>query len=142
LIGSDTHCFTANRSTVWKKKGKCHSYLRLSTMNPIPHSTFHHRRDSLLGDWFFNVRCARSISAIFVVWFMVFNATFKNISVTSWQSVLFWWRTPQYQKKTIDLHAVCHWQIFSHNVVSTALHLASAGVRTHKISGDRHWLHR
>ena len=25
---------------------------------------------------------------IFKIWFMVFNATFKNISVISWQSVL------------------------------------------------------
>jgi hypothetical protein len=138
LIGSDTHCVTANRSTVWKN-GKCHSYLRLSTMNPIPHSTFHHRRGSLLGDWFFNVRCARSISAIFVVWFMVFNATFKNSSVISWQSVLFWWRTPQYQKKTIDLHAASHWQTFSHNVVSS---YTLPKRWTRNVSGGRHWLHR
>ena len=35
-------------------------------------------------------------------WFMMFNATFNNISVISWQSV-YWWRKP---KKTTDLSQV------------------------------------
>ena len=34
------------------------------------------------------------------VWFIVFNATFNNISVISW------WRKPEYQEKTIDLSQV------------------------------------
>ena len=34
---------------------------------------------------------------------MVFNATFINISVISWQSVLLWWRKPGNPEKTTDL---------------------------------------
>jgi len=38
------------------------------------------------------------------VWFrfVVFNATFNNISVISWRSV-YWWGKPEYPEKTTDL---------------------------------------
>jgi hypothetical protein len=45
----------------------------------------------------------------------------------------YWRRKPEYPGKT----AVSHWQTLSHNVVSCL-----CGIRTHNISGDRHWLHR
>ena len=34
--------------------------------------------------------------------FMVFNATFNNISVISWRQ-FYWWRKPQYQEKTTNM---------------------------------------
>ena len=47
------------------------------------------------------------------VWFMVFNATFNNISVISWQSILL-------VEGTGDNHrpVASHSQTLSHNVVS------------------------
>ena len=60
---------------------------------------------------------------------MVFNATFNNISVISWQSVLLVeesrWPAENYRS------VASHWQI---NVV----HLSLIEIRTHNISGDRH----
>ena len=68
-----------------------------------------------------------------LVGFMVFNATFNNISVILWRSVLL-------VEETRENHwpAVSHWQTLSHNVV---FHTLSRS-RTHNISGDRHRLHR
>ena len=40
-----------------------------------------------------------------VVWFMVFNTTFNNVSAISWRWVL-WWRKPEYPEKTTDLSKV------------------------------------
>jgi hypothetical protein len=66
---------------------------------------------------------------------MVFNATFNNISVISWRSVLLVEETgvPGENHRT----ATSHWQPLSHNVV----HLALSGIRTHNISGHRHRFH-
>jgi len=49
--------------------------------------------------------------------FIVFNATFNNISVISWQSVLLGEEigVPQENHRPI----ASHWQILSHNVVSS-----------------------
>jgi hypothetical protein len=67
---------------------------------------------------------------------MVFNTTFNNISVISWQSVLLVEETgvpcENYRP------AASHWQTLSHNVVSSTPRLR--GVQTHNVSGDRHWL--
>ena len=50
---------------------------------------------------------------------------------------LYWRRKPEYPDKN-HRPVARHWQALSHNVV----HLALIEIRTHNISGNRHWLHR
>jgi hypothetical protein len=68
---------------------------------------------------------------------MVFNDTFNNISVISWQSVLL------VKKNEVpgENHqpAASHWQTLTNNIVSSTPRLS--GIWTHNISCDRHWLH-
>ena len=73
-----------------------------------------------------------------VVWFMVLNATFNNISAISWWSVLLVEETGV----SADNHrpVASHWQIVIYNCVLSTPRLS--GVRTHNVSGDRHRLHR
>ena len=65
---------------------------------------------------------------------MMFNTTFNNISVISWQSVLL----VEENGVPGENHqpAISHCQTLSYNVVSSTPHLS--GMRTHKFSGDRH----
>jgi hypothetical protein len=67
---------------------------------------------------------------------MVFIATFNNISVVSWRSVLLVdeTRVPGENHRP----AASHWQTLSHNVVSSTPCLS--GIRTHNVSDDKHWL--
>jgi hypothetical protein len=63
---------------------------------------------------------------------MVFNATFNNISVISWRSVLLVEETGGAGENHRPVAS--HRQTLSHNGV----HLALIEIRTHNISGDRH----
>jgi hypothetical protein len=77
-----------------------------------------------------------SIVCYFVfVCLVVFNATYNNISVISWGSVLLVEETegPGENHRPV----ASHWQNLSHNIV----HLTLIEIRSH-ISGDWHWLHR
>ena len=69
---------------------------------------------------------------------MVFNATFNNISVISWRSVLLVEETGVPGENHPP--AASHWQAYSHNVVSSTPHLSR--IQTYNVSGDRHWLHK
>jgi hypothetical protein len=94
----------------------------------------HHSNMHILLHYF-----AASHGAVFSYWVrvMVFNATFNNISVISWQSVLLVEETGVSREN--DQPDASHWQTLSHNVVSSSLRLIE--IRTH-VSGDRHWMHR
>jgi hypothetical protein len=64
---------------------------------------------------------------------MVFNATFNNISVISWQSV-FWVRKPEYPEKTNNLSQVT--EKLYHSIYR--VHLAMTWIQTHNFSSDSH----
>ena len=65
--------------------------------------------------------------------FMVLNATFNNITVIWWRSVLLVEETgvPRENHRP----AASHWQIWSDNIVLLTL----SGSRTHNISSDSKW---
>jgi hypothetical protein len=65
---------------------------------------------------------------------MVFSATFNNISVITWRSVLLVEETGVLREN--HRPAASHGQTLSHNVVSSPSHLSV--IRTHNFSSDRH----
>jgi hypothetical protein len=70
---------------------------------------------------------------VFGWWFMVFNATFKNISVILWHSVLLVEETRVSAENCWPVAS--HWQTLLHNIVSSAPR--HEWFRATNFSGDR-----
>jgi hypothetical protein len=66
---------------------------------------------------------------------MALNTTFNNISAISWCSVFLLEETAVTGEN--QRPAASHSQTLSHNVESSTPRLS--GIRTHKVSGGRHW---
>jgi hypothetical protein len=65
---------------------------------------------------------------------MVFNATFNNISVISWRSVLLVEET-EVPRENTDLPQITD---KLYHIILYQVHIVMSGIQMHSISGDRH----
>ena len=90
---------------------------------------------SLMSHWPIILRISQSIDVFFFVWFIVFNATFNNISVISWRSVILVEETRTAEENhRPDIDKLYH-------IMRYRVHLAWTGFKLTTSVLIRHWLH-
>ena len=93
-------------------------------LEPTIYYTWGDYANQFSTDAVYSVRRCHGDTNWLVGWFMVFNATFNNISAISWRSVLLVEETGGHGESHRPVAS--HWQTLSHNVV----HLALIEIRT------------